>query len=334
MEIKGVNYDIGNRLDIEGINVRPVFNERVICRELDIIKNDLHCNAVRISGCNIDRLKTAATIALKQGLEVWLSPQLTEKNPDDTLDYILQTAIMAETLRKEWPNIILILGCELTLFMNGILEGISVIERINNQSFRQNIIDGIHNKPLNEFLDKANNVVRQVFNGQVTYASLPLEMVDWSIFDFVCVDYYRDKHNKDTYGSQLRRYASFAKPIIITEFGCGTYQGAEDVGSMGPWLNIDYTNQTINGNYKRDESLQAQELTDQLRILDSTNIKGVFVFTFVWPNSPYSEDPNHDLDKVSYSLVKSYKDKKGTKYIDMPWDPKESFQAVADYYNK
>jgi hypothetical protein len=36
---------------------------------------------------------------------------------------------------------------------------------------------------------------------------------------------------------------------------------------------------------------------------------------------------------ASYSIVKSYEDgRHGTTYPDMPWEPKESFQAVADYY--
>lgn len=35
---------------------------------------------------------------------------------------------------------------------------------------------------------------------------------------------------------------------------------------------------------------------------------------------------------ASFSLVKSYADKHGTTYLDMPWEPKEAFKAVADYY--
>jgi hypothetical protein len=58
------------------------------------------------------------------------------------------------------------------------------------------------------------------------------------------------------------------------------------------------------------------------------------VFTFVSPTFPYHEDPKYDLDMASYSLVKSYADKHGTTYLDMPWEPKKSFQAVADYFAK
>jgi hypothetical protein len=34
----------------------------------------------------------------------------------------------------------------------------------------------------------------------------------------------------------------------------------------------------------------------------------------------------------SYSLVKTYPNKNGATYPDMPWEPKASFRAVADFY--
>ena len=59
-------------------------------RELEIVKNDLHCNAVRICGQDIDRLVTAGRDALEQGLEVWVSPELWDNSPEDTLDYVME----------------------------------------------------------------------------------------------------------------------------------------------------------------------------------------------------------------------------------------------------
>jgi hypothetical protein len=57
--------------------------------------------------------------------------------------------------------------------------------------------------------------------------------------------------------------------------------------------------------------------------------------TFVSPTTPYNDNPRFDLDMNSYSLVKSYDHgQHGKTYPDMPWEPKESFHAVADYYAK
>ena len=86
-----------------------------------------------------------------------------------------------------------------------------------------------------------------------------------------------------------------------------------------------------------------------LTTFEDSGVDGAFVFTFVAPTSPTSDDPKHDLDMASYSLVKSYgsrlgdlapafpnapwdRTRMGTTYPDMPWEPKQSFRAVADLY--
>jgi len=73
VRIKGVTYDVGRVL---GGNWRPEFEPEVVRRELTIIKDDLHCNAVRICGLDISRLENAAGLALELDLDVWLSPEL------------------------------------------------------------------------------------------------------------------------------------------------------------------------------------------------------------------------------------------------------------------
>lgn len=88
----------------------------------------------------------------------------------------------------------------------------------------------------------------------------------------------------------------------------------------------------LNGDYVRDESTQANELAELLTILEGEGVSGLFVFTFVSPALFQNENPRKDLDMGSYSLVKSYADKYGICYPDMPWEPKESFRAVANYF--
>ena len=334
MKRRGVNYDVGRVM--MGENWRPTFDAKIVHRELEIIKNDLHCNAVRICGLAIDRLMTATEDALKQGLEVWLSPEMWDKSQEETLDYLVKAATAVEKLREHWPqHLVLSVGSELTLFMQGIVEGNNLFERMGNPTFWENIKAGVHNQPLNAFLAGATEAVRQVFRGEVTYASAPLETADWSLFDFVGVDMYREARIKDSYGTLIKQYFVHNKPVIIGEFGCCTYQGAEDAGGRG-WAIVDFKTMPLqlNGEYVRDEGLQARELTDVLRILDDVGVDGAFVFTFVSPTSPYHEDLKYDLDMASYSLVKSYADKHGTTYPDMLWEPKESFKAVADYFAK
>ena len=389
MNRKGVCYDVGRFM--MGSNWRPKFDAEVVRQELEIIKEDLHCNAIRICGLDIERLTTASKDALKQGLEVWFSPEMWDKSQEETLQYLKKAAEAAESLRKQWPDMVVFsVGSEVTLFMQGIVEGSNFFERMNNPSFWISIKEGRHNKALNEFLAKANQAVRGVFKGKVTYFSVPLEAVDWSPFDFVGVDLYRDARIKDVFSKVAGRYLEYKKPVVIGEFGCCTYLGAEMLGGSGFIVTFgmmaDYLGPKIpvprligemlkavpkvDGHYIRDEGLQAKEIVEQLTTFDAAGIDGAFVFTFVSPTSTYSPDPRFDLDMGSYSLVKSYVekdtfdkivsqtvrqgkellgvdlapeelpkfvgefDKKGDTYPDMPWEPKESFRAVADYYAK
>jgi hypothetical protein len=346
MKRKGVSYDVGR---VMGVNWRPVFEPEVVHRELEIIKNDLHCNAVRICGLDVDRLMMAAEDALKQGLEVWLSPEMWDKSREETFDYIVRAATAAETLRERWPDqLVFSVGSELTLFMQGIVEGKTFTKRLSHPSFWATVQAGKHNKPLQEFLARVNEGVRRVFRGKVTYASLIWEQVDWSMFDFVGVDHYWDERIKDRYVDMLKPLFSFGKPVIITEFGFRTYQGAEKAGAMGLG-NVDYktlflhqlpivgrfVRPRLRHVYERDEGLQARGLANQLRLLDGAGVDGAFIMTFVSPIYPYDENPRYDLDRDNFSLVKTLADgKHGTTYPDMPWEPKESFRAVADYYGK
>jgi hypothetical protein len=54
---------------------------------------------------------------------------------------------------------------------------------------------------------------------------LPWEAVDWSLFDFVGVDHFRDARIKDRYVEMLEPLARYGKPVVVTEFGMRAYQG-------------------------------------------------------------------------------------------------------------
>jgi hypothetical protein len=389
MNRKGVCYDVGRVM--MGSDWRPKFEPQVVHRELEIIKNDLHCNAVRICGLDIERLRIAAEDALKQGLEVWFSPEMWDRRQEETLAYLQKAAEVAEALRQRFPGkVFFSVGSELTLFMQGVVEGENFMQRMNNPKFWETIQAGKHNEALNAFLSRACSTVRQVFKGEVTYFSVPLEKVNWEPFDFVGVDLYRDIRIKNVFDKIAKSYLAYNKPVMIGEFGCCTYQGADLLGGSGFivvfGLMADYLGEKmavpkpfsemlkiipkVDGHYIRDESLQAKEIVEQLAAFDAAGVEGAFVFTFVSPTSAYNEDPKFDMDLGSYSLVKSYPEKdtfeqiisqsakqgkefagiellpdlsakfasvvgkKGETYPDMPWEPKESFKTVADYYAK
>jgi len=101
MKRKGVVYDAGC---VTGVTWRPDYTPSLARRELEIIKTGLHCNAVRIRARDTGRLTAAAETALRQGLEVWFSPELWDKSPDTTLRHLARSAAAAEELRLKWPG--------------------------------------------------------------------------------------------------------------------------------------------------------------------------------------------------------------------------------------
>jgi hypothetical protein len=224
MVIKGVSYDVGR---VMAGNWRPDFIPEVVQHELEITRDDLHCNAVRICGLEINRLVRAAEMALRLGLEVWLSPEMWDRSQVETLAYITKAAAEVEALQVQFPDqLVLLVGSELTLFMQGIVPGRDLTERMRAPAFWENAKAGKHNPPLNAFLAKANEQVRQVFHGKVSYASLIWEAVDWSLFDFVGVDHYRAARIKERYAEMLQPLFANGKPVVITEFGCRTLPGS------------------------------------------------------------------------------------------------------------
>ncbi|GAA3661837.1 hypothetical protein GCM10022224_026790 [Nonomuraea antimicrobica] len=54
-------------------------------RELRIIRDDLHCTAVRVMGGDPERIELAAAHAADLGLEVWFSPYPLELAAEETL---------------------------------------------------------------------------------------------------------------------------------------------------------------------------------------------------------------------------------------------------------
>jgi len=150
MNRKGISYDVGHKM---GISWRPDYDASTVHRELATIKNDLHCNAVRICAVILARLMSAAEDALGQDLEVWLSPELWNRSPQSTLDYLIRAATAAEKLRVQYPNrLVLILNSELTLFVKVIIAARTLMRRLQNAFSGGAVRSGAHNKPLNEFL--------------------------------------------------------------------------------------------------------------------------------------------------------------------------------------
>jgi hypothetical protein len=336
MRAKGMGYDTGFRTS--GSDGRPV-EPAVVRRELEIIRDDLHCNAVRLIGNDLDPMELVAGDAADLGLEVWFSPYPMELDGAQLLEHLADAAERTERLRGWGAEVVFVAGAELSLFNRGFLPGDSLMERttglLNRDTHTMAQLASLPSR-MNGFLAQAVRVVRERFGGKVTYAAVPFEGVDWTPFDIVSVDLHRSKEIAHVYQQGVRQLVAQRKPVAITEFGCSTYRGASDYGARGGEI-IDYDGWTpvrLKGHYIRAEQEQATYLRELLDVFYAEGVDAAFVCTFIQWHLPHRDDPERDLDLGSAGIVKVLEDGVGHTYPGMPWEPKAAFAAVAECYER
>ena len=334
IKYKGITYDVGTEY-IPGIFTRDSLEEERVEFDMDAIRNKLNCNSVRIYGKEPERLILAAGIALKYGLEVWLSPRLIDADIENTLTYLEGIASGFELLKQKYParELDLVVGGELTTDMSSFVHGDSILERIANllkpAFFIKNSsgIEAGYQKSFDKFLKEAVSTVRKKFSGKVTYASAMWENVDWSDFDFISMNLYKASFNESFHDKILKKLVSGKKPVVITEFGCSSYEGADSKGPTG-YSVLDFSKipPVFREKCVRNEKVQADYIIDLLRTYDKGKVTGAFVFDFYSQRYTYSNDPDKDYDMVSFSITKSL----GNNL----WEPKESFHRIAEYFKE
>ncbi len=303
MRGKGINYDTG--FINKGVSSRDPFDIEIVKRELQIIRDDLHCNAVRVTGGDPERLEIAASIAAEIGMEVWFSPFTCDLTYAEMLDLLADCAERAERLRQQGAEVVFVTGAEISLLNNGFLPGDTIGDRMELLADMQRLRSVIAEVPalVNDFLGKAVAVVRERFGGRITYASMPFGGVSWTPFDIISVDMYRSAEVADRYAAGIRSLVAQGKPAAITEFGLATYRGAANKGARSGeiivWNKDTVRPQGLDGEYIRDEDEQATYVRELLEIFTEEGLDSAFVFTFVilpdaTPGRP-SRRPGHGL---------------------------------------
>jgi len=334
MRMRGVTYDTG--FISEGSSTHPDFDEGRVLREMEIIRHDLHCTAVRVTGGDPGRLEIAARAAAAAGLEVWFSPFTNDLTQEETLDVLADCAERAERIRLAGAEVVMVTGAEHMLFTRGFFPGETLQDRLASLHDRNAVEAAVTELPflLNRFLARAVDVVRARFGGRVTYASLPSEPVNWEPFDFIAVDAYRSADVADRYADSIRQLARLGKPLVISEFGCTTCKGAADLGGHGMFI-VEWDGARavrLKGDFERDESEQSRYFTECFDLFEEAGVDTAFWCTFASYNLPYDNDSQADFDRASYGIVRVCKEGTGKTYPDMPWEPKEAFYTIAKRY--
>jgi hypothetical protein len=326
----GVNYDTGLRYD--GSTTRDRFDPEEVRRDLAVIARELRAPAVRVVGNDPDRLVTVGDATLDEGLDLWFSPMPMDLEPDEFIAFLTECAERAEALRRSGRGeVVLVLGCELSVFCKGFVPGETSGERLKLMGDPATWSDPALLAQLQAGLarwgDVQNELVaaaRAVFSGRITYAAGLWEDVNWDLFDIVGVDAYRDAANAATYADDLAARKKWGKPVVATEFGCCAYRGAADRGGSG-WMIVDRSVDppVISGTFERDEDEQVTYLSELVEEFERIELAAAFWFSFAGFRLPHRpDDPEHDLDLSSYGLV-AVDD-------DGNWQPKKVFGKLTE----
>jgi hypothetical protein len=337
MRGKGIAYNTG--FVTEGVNSLEHFDPEMVRRELTIIRDDLHCNAVHLVGGDAERLAAAARIGAELGLEVWFSPYPLDLTPEEILALFLDCAERAERLRAAGAEIVFVAGVELSIMNRGFVDGGRLDERLGRLFGSRESVAEVRSR-LDRFLRPTVAAVRERFHGKVTYAAIPFEGVDWDLFDFVTLELIRSAEVAGQFRDAVRGLTAQPKPVAITGFGSATWRGAGDVAprSMGI-LEYDAATRAplrLNGLYERDEAGQAAYFGELLDIFDSEGVDSTFVYLFALNGFPHRPDgdPRDDLDLASPGIVKVLDGRTGDTYPGMAWEPKAAFGTIAEFYSR
>lgn len=336
MRAWGVTYDTG--FTNLGTTTHEPFDPGILAKDMRIIRDGLHADAVRITGGIADRMDIAARHAAAAGLEVWYCPFTNDLTTEQLLAFLLDAAERAERIRQDGADIRFLTGSEISIMTIGLVPGATLTKRaavLADPVRLREVLPGVQQET-RALLGRAVAGTRERFGGLVGYASLPMEAVDWAPFDFIATDAgYRDAGNAATLPSNLAAMTSQDKPFSITEFGCAAFTGAARRGSRADIIGYDeHTAQAtrLTETVERNEPEQASCLRELLDLYDAGGVDTAFVYTFASRHLPTSEDPSRNFDLGSFGIVKVLPPgRTGIAYPGMPWEPKAAFYALAEY---
>jgi hypothetical protein len=314
-------------LNVRGISYLVGEDTGEVRRDLEVIARDLHCTTVMLIGGDGKQLVDAARTALEIGLGVYIRPNVPELPQPELLEHLDAIAEAAEQLRRAHPDrVTLLVGSEFSHTAPGIVPGPRSFLRLKLILRFRRLLRRRIDRRLHKLLGAAAATARRRFHGPVTYSAAGWEDVDWSPFDLVGVSLYRGRRNYATYTDRLRSLVhDNDKPVVVTEFGCGAFTGAERRGA-GSFQIVNWLAESprIRGDHPRNEAVQARYLGELIDLYDMEGVHGCFVFTYAMPDFPHRDAPQFDLDKAGFGVMAVTED--GTRR------PKEAFGEVARRY--
>mgnify|MGYP001572747758 CR=1 FL=1 len=317
MKFKGINYNAG--IDYNQCGEGSEINPKEFLSDLKWIKK-MNCNSIRLYGSHNQKLLKYTKLALQNGFIVWTSPRYIGTNKHETLSLLLDFSKQLEKTRRN-DNLFLIIGNEFTIDMQGLVAGNTQMQRAMNYK-------NAKSNALNIILSKFVPEIRKVFGGKITYASLITENIDYSLFDYIGLNYYWYFGNMLNYASRLKNLSKkYEKKIIITEFGTCCYKFASflDGAAYYPIQQLKLHEKPIlKWMIIRDEKEQIKYLKRCFKNFEEVNVEGAFIFDYAEKWKTFIPH-KRCMDLASFGIMKNHENGKII--------PKLAFNYVREHYN-
>lgn len=272
VKYKGMRMTVGWK----GMNHTPT---DITDEKLDIIHNELGCNAVYIFGNTEfeDDLIEAGRLATQKGFDrIYVAPMYLDVPIDQTVENIGKFAKKVKSIRETSDKIVFMVGHEFSFDAYGIVPGETYPDRLRYS----------YDHPTEDWLPKVQSIIPDAFRRiialcnenygyHITYAATVWEAEDfvpWSdpIFESVGTDAYIFEPNGGTENWAIRHLTGlkrYGKPVNSTEWGCLTYKRAS--------LEWGFTDSDL-AKYPYDEDEQANYIQQYCNMLNRADISGAF----------------------------------------------------------
>jgi len=272
VKYKGITYFAGPVTSEWSSAPSPSIEE--MNEQLDTIHEDLGCNAIIVCGGKDDENKVIECGKLAIGKKfdrIYIQPRYVNSTVEETIENIEKFAPKVRELREMSEAIVYSVGHEFTL--ETAIIGKTFWERYNYQ-VKGGGWDKIRST-LPGMFKKIVQVCKENYGYAITYASIPVwehDLVPWSdpIFESVGVDINilpSVGWTEDWNLSFLDQMKRLGKPVIATDWGVFSYEGADEFGGISP-LHLE--------DRPYDEEAQVRYIEKFCNMLNKTKIDGCF----------------------------------------------------------
>ncbi len=297
LKYKGIGYFAGN---LPGWPSSPTPSRDRMERELEIIRDDLGCNAVRIvaGGSYEDNLIECGKLAVDLGFDrIFICPRYMDETMEKTIERIGAFGGRVRDLKEISESIVYMVGNEFPLDTFDMIGGGGYYARVANM----NKDWGRVVKMLPAMMREIIRVCREKYGYPISYAAIvkEVDLIPWSdpAFESVGVNaYLMEYYGWDNW--RVRKLFGglklYRKPIHSTEWGCMSYT---DAGRYGAMAALHFSS---GRGYDEDE--QANYIDRYCRMLNQTGIDGSFYIDY------FETGAGSD---TSYTLLNGVRRKKG-----------------------